>query len=254
MYPTLFISHGAPNIVLGNSYSKNNIREFSKTLEKPKYIIIFSAHYVTSGLKMASYTTKDLMYDFYGFEKELYEFKYEISSDKDISLKVKEELEKQGLTIDIDDSRVEFDHGVWTTLSMMYENLDIPVIQLSIPYNYSPKQLIQLGEKLKVFKDEALIIGSGGLTHNLRDMSMSTTVKPYAQEFNDYILQSLEEGSEKKLLDIQDKAIFSKNHPSAEHFSPLNIVYGSAYNKKGSSFNHEITYSNISMESFIFDK
>lgn len=87
MFPTLFISHGAPNIILGNSYSKNNIRKFALTLQKPKYIIIFSAHYQTNDLKIINFNTKDLMYDFYGFEDDLYKFKYKISSDKDISLK-----------------------------------------------------------------------------------------------------------------------------------------------------------------------
>ncbi|RXJ64980.1 dioxygenase, partial [Halarcobacter ebronensis] len=47
MYSSLFISHGAPNIILQNSLSKANIKSFAKGLKKPKYIIIFSAHYVT---------------------------------------------------------------------------------------------------------------------------------------------------------------------------------------------------------------
>lgn len=48
--------------------------------------------------------------------------------------------------------------------------------------------------------------------------------------------------------------IFIKNHPSIEHFLPMFIAFGNAINKKGKSFNSEMLYSNISMESFIFDK
>jgi len=78
MYSSLFISHGAPNIILQDSLSKANIKSFAKGLEKPKYIIIFSAHYVTNDLKIINYENNDLLYDFYGFEKELYEYEYEI--------------------------------------------------------------------------------------------------------------------------------------------------------------------------------
>ncbi len=79
MYPTLFMSHGAPNTILGDSYTKDNIVNFSKTLQKPKYIIIFSAHYVTGDLQIIDYDASGLMYDFYGFEKES---KYNISVQK----------------------------------------------------------------------------------------------------------------------------------------------------------------------------
>ena len=51
MNPTLFISHGAPNIILSDIKSKQNIKKLADSLEKPKYIIIFSAHYLTKDLK-----------------------------------------------------------------------------------------------------------------------------------------------------------------------------------------------------------
>lgn len=254
MNPTLFISHGAPNIILGNSITKNNIKKFTQTLEKPKYIIIISAHYLTKDLKVMNYETDGLMYDFYGFENELYNFKYEIKSDKKVTLDLIEKLKNENIDITIDKNRTTYDHGVWNSLVMMYESLDIPVIQLSIPMNYSVKQLINLGEKLQIFKDEAMIICSGGITHNLSDMSTSSNIKPYAKDFNDYILSAITKGEEQKLLDIQNSEIFLKNHPSREHFLPLYIAFGNAINKKGLSFNHEITYSNISMECFVFDK
>ena len=254
MNPSLFISHGAPNMILGNSFTKKNIKTFASTLEKPKYIIVVSAHWTTKDLKIINYETKDLMYDFYGFEDELYEFKYEINSNKNISLNIIEELKKQNINIEIDTNRNTYDHGVWTTLAMMYEELQIPVIQLSIPLNYSIEQLINLGEKLQVFKEDALIIGSGGVTHNLSDMSVLGEVKKYAKDFNDFVIETLENGDTKKILQIKNLDTFYQNHPSPEHFLPLYIIYGSAKNKKAKSFNHEIAYTNLSMECFAFDK
>lgn len=254
MFPSLFISHGAPNIVLGNSKSKRNINKFAKTLKKPKYIIIFSAHYVTNDLKIIDYKKPELLYDFYGFEKELYEYEYEIKNNKETTLKVLNHIKDQGLEVSIHENKNDYDHGVWTTLSMMYEKLDIPIVQISLPSKYSTVELIKLGNALSPLKDEALIIASGGLTHNLADMNLSSNIKEYAKEFNDYMLDAINKGDEEKILNSVNKRTFYLNHPTPEHFLPLFIAFGSAQDKKGISFNSEMLYSNISMECFVFDK
>jgi 4,5-DOPA dioxygenase extradiol len=254
MYPTLFISHGAPNIILSDSKSKRNFQKFGLTLKVPKYIIIVSAHYVTKDLKIISPDTNKIMYDFYGFEDELYKVKYEINSDKNLTNNLIEELKKDNINISIDENRKSYDHGVWNVLALLYERLNIPVLQLSIPISYSATELIQLGEKLKDFKNDAMIICSGGITHNLGDMSYNLIPKNYAKEFNDKIKYIIENGNEKDLININKDVNFYKNHPSSEHFLPLFIAFGSAINKNGKSFNSEILYTNISMESFIFDE
>ena len=254
MNPTLFISHGAPNIILSDIKSKQNIKKLANSLEKPKYIIIFSAHYLTQDLKIVSPKTNKIMYDFYGFEDELYKVKYEINSDEKLTLDLIEKLKKENINISIDENRKSYDHGVWNVLALMYEHLEIPVLQISIPTSYDINQLINLGEKLQQFKDEALIICSGGITHNLGDMSMNPNVRTYAKEFNDDMIDIVENAKEDELKNIQKNINFYKNHPSIEHFLPMFIAFGNAINKKGKSFNSEMLYSNISMESFIFDK
>lgn len=254
MNPTLFISHGAPNIILSDIKSKQNIKKLADSLEKPKYIIIFSAHYLTKDLKIISPEANKIMYDFYGFEDELYKVKYEINSDEKLTLNLIEKLKKENINISIDENRKSYDHGVWNVLALMYEHLEIPVLQISIPTSYNINQLIELGEKLQQFKNEALIICSGGITHNLGDMSMNPNIRNYAKEFNDDMIDVIENAKEDELKNIQKNINFYKNHPSLEHFLPIFIAFGNAINKKGKSFNSEMLYSNISMESFIFDK
>ncbi|MCT7909506.1 dioxygenase [Arcobacter lacus] len=239
---------------MSDSKSKRNFQKFGVTLKVPKYIIIVSAHYVTKDLKIISPDTNKIMYDFYGFEDELYKVKYEINSDKNLTNNLIEELKKDNINISIDENRKSYDHGVWNVLALLYEKLNIPVLQLSIPISYSAKELIQLGEKLKDFKNDAMIICSGGITHNLGDMSYNLIPKNYAKEFNDKIKYIIENGNEKDLININKDVNFYKNHPSSEHFLPLFIAFGSAINKNGKSFNSEILYTNISMESFIFDE
>ena len=254
MNPTLFISHGAPNIILSDIKSKQKIRDLTNNLEMPKYIIIFSAHYLTKDLKIISPQANKIMYDFYGFEDELYKVKYEINSDEKLTLELIEKLKKNNIDISIDENRKSYDHGVWNVLALMYEDLKIPVLQISIPSSYSTEQLINLGINLQQFKDKALIICSGGITHNLGDMGMSLTTKDYAEKFNSDIVNIIENAKEDELKNIAKNINFYKNHPSTEHFLPLFIAYGNAINKKGKSFNKEMIYSNISMESFIFDE
>lgn len=254
MNPTLFISHGAPNIILSDVKSKKSIKNIAQSLEIPKYIIIFSAHYLTNDLKIINPSAKDIMYDFYGFEEELYKVKYEINSDLKLTNDLISRLEKQNINISIDENRKSYDHGVWNVLALMYENLSIPVLQISIPKSYGINELINLGSKLQEFKDEALIICSGGITHNLTDRNFSFDNKDYALKFNDDIVNIIENAKDDELKSITKNINFYKNHPTTEHFLPLFIAYGSAVNKKGKSFNSEMLYSNISMESFIFDE
>jgi len=254
MNPTLFISHGAPNIILSDSISKKNIQKISETFDKPKYIIMISAHYVTKDLKIISPNANKIMYDFYGFEDEMYKVKYEINSDEKLTFNLIEELKKENISISVDETRTSYDHGVWSVLSLMYKTLEIPVLQLSVPLSFSNEELINLGEKLKIFKDEALIICSGGITHNLGDINGNFKMKSYALDFNDDILHIIKNEKIKELVKIQTNINFYKNHPSSEHFLPLFIAFGNAFNKKGKSFNSEMMYSNISMESFVFDK
>jgi 4,5-DOPA dioxygenase extradiol len=97
MYPTLFISHGAPNIILGNSKSKKNIEKLGTKLSMPKYIIVVSAHYVTRSLKVINPTANKIMYDFYGFEDELYNVQYEIKSEEFATFDIVEKLKAQNI-------------------------------------------------------------------------------------------------------------------------------------------------------------
>ncbi|MDZ7818111.1 MAG: hypothetical protein U5K55_05640 [Aliarcobacter sp.] len=108
-----------------------------------------SAHYVTKDLKIINPDANKLMYDFYGFEDELYKVKYEINSEEFSTYNLIEKLTNQGINISIDENRKSFDHGVWNVLAMIYEELKIPVLQISLPISYSFEQLLELGEKLQ---------------------------------------------------------------------------------------------------------
>lgn len=252
MFPSLFVSHGAPNTILKKVNTRTNLRNLANNLDKPKYIVMVSAHWCSRGLKIINPLANDLLYDFMGFEPELYRVKYPLSSDINYTKDVLEAL--KDFDVKIDEKRVTFDHGVWTILYMMYEKLDIPVIQLSLPLDYSVEELINIGEKLKVLKNEAMIITSGSLTHNLHTVSFDAYHKPSqdVKEFEEKITEILKKGNVKDILNFQNIENFRYMHPSLEHFLPIYIAIGNSNNKIADAINNEILNKTLSMQSYIF--
>ncbi|MGB5867220.1 MAG: class III extradiol ring-cleavage dioxygenase [Arcobacteraceae bacterium] len=250
-HPTLFISHGAPNTILYESQTKDNLHKLSHLVQSAKYIIAFSAHWTTHSLEVINPETNKLMYDFSGFEQALFEYQYDIKSDNNYTLKVLDALDD--FNPSISPYRDSFDHGVWSALALITPTIQIPVIQISVPMSYSPTLLFELGKTLQGLKDEALIISSGALTHNLYQAQFhSQSIAPYAQHFNDEIVEIVKNGDMKKLLDFKNILYFKENHPTIEHFLPLLIAAGASKNHQATSVNSEFTHYNISMESFIF--
>lgn len=252
MFPSLFLSHGAPNTILKKVDTKTNLRKLGNSLEKPKYIVMVSAHWCSRGLRIINPLSNSLMYDFYGFENELYNIKYPIKSD--IS-RTKELLELlKDFDIKVDTSRETFDHGIWTVLMMMYEKLDIPVIQLSLPIDFSVEQLLKVGEKLNSIRDEAMIIGSGSLTHNLHTVSFDaySQPNPTVKKFEDEITKVLQTGNLNDILDFSNIENFNYMHPTHEHFLPIYIAIGSSKNKIAQTVNNEILNKTLSMQGYIF--
>ena len=75
--PIIFIGHGSPmNAIEKNIYTES-WKELGESLEKPRAILIFSAHWITEGFTAVSTATDlDMIYDMYGFPPPLYAVKY----------------------------------------------------------------------------------------------------------------------------------------------------------------------------------
>jgi len=256
MLPSLFVSHGSPRIAIMNNSSTDFLKNLSSLYPEPKYILIISAHWTTSDLKIMSNPNPELIYDFYGFEDALYAKKYNAINNIEQVNKIVSTLKEKNISIVKDESREGYDHGVWTALSLMYPQANIPVIQLSLPIYFSNLELLNIGEALQSLRDDTLIIGSGAMTHNiagaLRDEN--APIAPYAQEFRDWVVQNIEDGKYNELLDFKTNApCVYENHPTLEHFLPLFISLGASKNKKGKSLHNIYMHGNQSMDTIIFE-
>jgi 4,5-DOPA dioxygenase extradiol len=98
-----------------------------------------------------------------------------------------------------------------------------------------PARLMSIGAKLRPLRDEGvLIIGSGNLTHNLRDMIFGVTersprIPRYVLAFQDWMHDRVMARDVEALIDYRRRAPgAARAHPSEEHLFPLHVVLGAA--------------------------
>ena len=258
MLPSLFISHGSPQLSLMNNSTSTFLRNLSSLFDEPKYILVISAHWVTKELKILADENPTIIYDFFGFPEELYNVKYPIKNDLLQVNKIIKLLKNKNIDIIKDEKREGYDHGVWSPLSLMYPKADIPVIQISLPAHLCIEELLILGEALQELKDDTLIITSGAMTHNIKEsvwQNENAKNDQQSEDFRNWIVNKLENKELTELKDFISKAPNVKeNHPTLEHFLPLFISLGSSKNKAGKSLHNIYMYGNQSMDTIIFQE
>ena len=113
----------------------------------------------------------------------------------------------------------------------MYPQADIPVVQVSLPTRGGPALQTRVGHALASLREHGvLLIGSGSITHNLRELDWhagTESVEPWAQAFRDWMIEKLAANDETALHDYRQQAPNAvRNHPSDEHLLPLYFARG----------------------------
>ncbi|WP_448144288.1 DODA-type extradiol aromatic ring-opening family dioxygenase [Pseudomonas silesiensis] len=230
MFPSLYISHGSPMLALEPGASGPALARLAAEWPKPKAIVIVSAHWESNELLVSGNPQPDTWHDFGGFPQALFEVQYPAPGDPLMAAEVAERLEHAGLHARIDPKR-PFDHGVWVPLSLMYPQADIPIVQVSLPTHGGPALQTRVGQALAGLRElGVLLIGSGSITHNLRELDWHAgpeSVEPWAREFRDWMVEKLEAQDEVALHDYRRQAPNAvRNHPSDEHLLPLYFARG----------------------------
>lgn len=230
MLPSLYISHGSPMLALEPGESGPALKRLAAQLAKPKAIVLLSAHWESADLRVASHPAPETWHDFGGFPRELYAVQYPAPGDPALAARIVQLLATHGLPAQLDAKR-PFDHGAWVPLSLMYPAADIPVVQVSLPSQLGPAGLNEVGQALASLRSEGiLIIGSGSITHNLRELDWQAgpeSVEPWAKAFRDWMIEKLAADDVAALHQYRQHAPFAaKNHPSDEHLLPLYFARG----------------------------
>ncbi|HET7198336.1 MAG TPA: class III extradiol ring-cleavage dioxygenase [Burkholderiales bacterium] len=228
--PSVFLSHGSPMHALKAGEAGLAWAALGKRLGKPGAIVIASAHWETNVPMLTGSARPETIHDFSGFPEPLYRIRYGAPGAPEVARKAAQLLKHAGFTAAIDGCR-GLDHGAWAPLLYMYPDADVPVVQLSLQPELGARHHLALGRALRrIEEDNVLVIGSGHMTHNLRDwMRGQGAPAPYAAEFAEWVREHLEAHDLDTLADYRSRSPHGvRAHPTDEHFLPLFVALGAA--------------------------
>lgn len=255
IFPSLFVSHGAPTLVLDDGAAHRFLKDLGKDLGKPETILIISAHWETQIPMVTGAPKLKTIHDFRGFPPALYEIQYPASGSRPLARQVQQLLQGAGLETHMDSER-GLDHGAWVPLTLMYPDADVPVVQLSLQSDFGPAYHFALGKVLSALRQQGvLIIGAGSMTHNLRALNSQITANPpaWVKDFSDWVHMAVVQERIADLIDYRHQAPFAAlNHPSEEHFLPFFAALG-AGGGKGNRLHNSYTYGVLAMDAYRFD-
>lgn len=229
--PSVFVSHGSPMHALQPGAAGEAWAALGRRLPRPKALLVASAHWETQVPMLTGSGRPETIHDFFGFPEPLYKLRYPAPGSAGVAQQAKGLLQGAGFTAAIDGTR-GIDHGVWAPLLYMYPGADIPVVQLSVQPELGPRHHLALGRALRPLSDEGvLVIGSGHLTHNLRDWDRSgrAAPMPYAIEFQAWVKERIDAKDLDTLADYRSRSPHGvRAHPTDEHFLPLFVALGAS--------------------------
>lgn len=230
--PTLFLSHGSPMHAIEPGAVREVWEGIARALPRPQAVLIASAHWETSVPAVTAAARPETIHDFYGFPKPLYAIQYPAPGSPELAAKAVALLDKAQLKAATDPLR-GLDHGAWSPLLYMYPKADVPVVQVAVQTELGPRHHLALGRALAPLAAEGvLIIGSGHLTHNLRDRTGNGNaggVAPYAKAFQAWVKERIDRRALEELADYRRLSPEGvRAHPTDEHFLPLFVALGAA--------------------------
>ncbi|MDX8340602.1 4,5-DOPA dioxygenase extradiol [Draconibacterium sp. IB214405] len=251
--PVLFLGHGSPMNAITENEFVQGFRKVSSEIEKPKAIVVVSAHWETQGTRVTAMEQPSTIHDFGGFPQELYEVQYPAPGMPELAQEVKDMV--QTTPVHLDD-KWGLDHGAWSVIRHMYPEADVPVIQLSLDYRKTPQEHYELAQELNKLREKGiLIVGSGNNVHNLRMVHWGKLNENFgfdwANEANSKMKELILNGNHQDLINYSKMGrAFQLSIPTPEHYLPL--LYALALQDKKdeiSIFNDEPVGGSLAMTS-----
>jgi len=249
--PVLFIGHGAPMNATRDTKFTQTLKKLGTKLPRPEAILVISAHWETDGTMISSQVSPEKINDFFGDHPELHTLTY-APRGAPLQAKATQQLIPGSL---LDETR-GIDHGVWAILIHLFPNADVPVYQMSLNKAKNLSDSLELGRSLQALRDQGvLIIGSGNICHNVREINRNQHAEPHPWNsgfdlvFADAIARSdFSRLTEPHLLspEFGISAV-----PTTEHYVPFLYALGCANeNDKLETIYEGLEHASMSLRSF----
>jgi 4,5-DOPA dioxygenase extradiol len=253
--PSLFISHGAPDLALADSPARRFLQALGRRLERPDAIVIASAHHEAAGGPAVRAPERfSTWHDFGNFDRRLFEMRYEPPGAPALGEDVLALLAGTGFAPARDDSD-RIDHGAWVPLSLLFPEADIPLVMVTIDPAGDSGWHERAGAALAPLRRRnVLLIGSGSISHNL---SAIFSARPgddreWVERFTAWLEKAIRSGDREQLLSAMEVApAAARNHPTDEHLLPLFFAAG-AGGAKGVRLHHSYDRELLAMDAYAF--
>jgi 4,5-DOPA dioxygenase extradiol len=208
------------------------MRALVPQLGSPRAIVVVSPHWETAMPTVGFATQPETIHDFGGFDPRLYEMQYPAMGSPEVAALVMDALQVAGLPA-LPDAQRGLDHGAWIPLRQMFPGAHIPVVPLSVQSHLGPAHAYRVGQALACLAAQnILVVGSGNITHNLRDLmglrTQGGATPDYVQTFADWVHAHLVQRDVPGLLAYRQQLSGQRAHPSEEHLLPLFTALGAA--------------------------
>jgi 4,5-DOPA dioxygenase extradiol len=251
--PSLFISHGAPDLALHPSPARDFLTLLGRRIRKPDAIVIASAHDEAEGVVVRAPQRFRTSHDFGNFDRRLFEMRYEPAGAEEVADEALRMLDAAGLS-PRREGGAQLDHGAWVPLSLMFPDAHVPLVTVSIDPRRTPEWHEQIGRALAPLRERnVLVIGSGSISHNLHEVFAGTREdRGWAERFTDWLAERTEAGDRAALLGAMERAPdAARNHPTDEHLLPFFTALG-AGGGVGRRLHHSYTYGVLAMDVYAF--
>jgi 4,5-DOPA dioxygenase extradiol len=251
--PVIFIGHGAPLYVLDDNKYSIAWKKIGQTVPKPTAILSISAHWLTPGKTLISASPKPkTIHDFGRIDDRLFEMQYPAPGDPKLAQEIAQKITRVDVDLDHDWG---LDHGTWCVLHHMFPKADIPVLQFSIDYSKGAAFHFELANQLSFLRKKGvLIMSSGNIVHNLRQLKFPETASyEWAIEFDEKAKQLMDTGDFESLLNYEKLGKAAQlSIPTPDHYFPLIYALGLKSEKDIISYPIDgISYGSTSMRSLI---
>ena len=231
--PVWFLAHGSPMLAIQDTPYTRTLAGLAAGLAGLSAIVVVSAHWQTrSGVSVTSSPRPETVHDFGGFDPSLQAISYPAPGAPALADEIVAMLARAGFKARPDQER-GLDHGAWVPLRWVFPDARVPVVQISLPFPARPADLLRLGGALAPLRaDGVLLVGSGGIVHNLRTVRLDADEAPtpdWAREFDDWVRDRLAAKDSGSLAEYAARAPHAALAvPTSEHLEPLFVVLGAA--------------------------